>query len=124
MFLSTIPTVALGWRYSPYKHGTTQDADFWFLTQTSCITILSLATISIPICGNKILPTSTRCWIWVLSISASLCAVLAPLVYVFGLTEWSQFMSIVAGIVQAFLTLHIALVADSNEVSMQNTKDK
>ena len=34
-------------------------------------------------------------------------------IYLFGPTEWNSFMSIVAGIVQAFLTLQIALVADS-----------
>ena len=54
-----------------------------------------------------------RYWIWALLIAASLCVLLSPLVYVFGPTEWSQFMSIVAGIVQVFLTLQMALVADS-----------
>ena len=38
---------------------------------------------------------------------------LAPVVYIFGPTEWSQCMSIVSGIFQVFLTLQIALVADS-----------
>ena len=51
---------------------------------------------------------------------------LSPLVYIFGPTEWSQFMSIVSGIVQAFLTLQIALVADhaGKESGKSGKKDK
>ena len=76
------------------------------------MTILSFAILAIPIWRSKALPEKMSFWIWVLLIGASLCVGVAPVIYLFGPTEWSSFMSIVAGIVQAFLTLQIALVAD------------
>ena len=54
-----------------------------------------------------------RFWVWGLLIAASLCMALAPVVYIFGPTEWSQCMSIISGIFQVFLTLQVALVTDS-----------
>ena len=77
------------------------------------MTILSFAALAIPIWRTKTFSVRARFWVWGLLITASLCVVLSPLVFVFGPTEWSQFMSIASGIVQVFLTLQIALVADS-----------
>ena len=77
------------------------------------MTFLGFAVLAIPIWRTKTFSVKARFWVWGLLIAASLCAALSPLVYVFGPTEWSQFMSIVSGIVQVFLTLQIALVADS-----------
>ncbi|KAK0516359.1 hypothetical protein JMJ35_000962 [Cladonia borealis] len=113
VFVITIPTTALGWRYLPHQPGTTQDADFWFLIQSSWITILGFAVLAIPIWRTKTFSAKARFWVWGLLITGSLCVALSPLVYLFEPTEWSQFMSIVSGIVQVFLTLQIALVADS-----------
>ncbi|KAL2058591.1 hypothetical protein ABVK25_001319 [Lepraria finkii] len=112
VFLVSIPTVALAWQYSTHESGTPHDADFWFQIQNSCMTILNFAILAIPIWRSKALPEKMSFWIWVLLIGASLCVGVAPVIYLFGPTEWSSFMSIVAGIVQAFLTLQIALVAD------------
>lgn len=77
------------------------------------MTILSFAVLAIPIRGTKTFSAKARYWVWGLLIVTTLCVALSPLVYIFGPTEWSQFMSIVSGIVQVFLTLQIALVADS-----------
>ena len=77
------------------------------------MTILSFAALAIPFWRTKTFSVKARFWVWGLLITASLCVILSPLVYVFGPTEWSQLMSIVSGIVQVFLTLQIALVADS-----------
>ena len=113
VFLITIPTTALGWQYSPHQPGTTRDADFWFLVQSSCMTILGFAVLAVPIWRTEAFSINARFWIWGLLIAASLCVALSPLVYIFGPTEWSQCMSIISGIFQVFLTLQIALVADS-----------
>jgi hypothetical protein len=112
-FLVTIPTTALAWQYSMHKPGTPKDADFWFQIQNSCMSILNFAILAIPIWRSEALPARMSFWIWGLLISASLCVGVAPVVYLFGPTEWSSLMSIVAGIVQAFVTLQIALVADT-----------
>lgn len=77
------------------------------------MTILGFATLAIPIWRTEAFSVKARFWLWALLIAASLCVLFSPLVYVFGPTEWSQFMSIVAGIVQVFLTLQVALIADS-----------
>ena len=77
------------------------------------MTILGFGVLAIPIWRTKTFSVNARFWVWGLLIAASLCVALSPLVYLFEPTEWSQFMSIVSGIVQVFLTLQIALVADS-----------
>ena len=90
------------------------------------MTILSFAVLAIPIWGSKSFSAKARFWVWGLLIAASLCVALSPLVYIFGPTQWSQFMSIVSGIVQALLTLQIALVADhaGKESGKSGKKDK
>ena len=77
------------------------------------MTILGFAVLAIPIWRSEAFSVKARFWVWGLLIAASLCMALAPVVYVFGPTEWSQCMSITSGIFQVFLTLQIALVADS-----------
>ena len=76
------------------------------------MTILSFAVLAIPIWRTETFSVKARFWVWGLLIAAALCVAVSPLIYVFGPTEWRQFMSIVSGIVQVFLTLQIALVAD------------
>ena len=100
----TIPTTALAWRYSPHQRGKSSDADFRFLIQSSSVSLISIATLGIPIWKS-----SGRATIWVFLALASLCAVFAPLMYLFAPTEWSAFMGIIAGIVQAMTMLQIAL---------------
>ena len=77
------------------------------------MTILGFAVLAIPIWRTEVFSVKARFWVWGLLVAASLCMALSPVVYVFGPTEWSQCMSIIAGIFQVFLTLQIALVADS-----------
>ena len=77
------------------------------------MTILNFAILAIPIWRSEALPARMSFWIWGLLISASLCVGVAPVVYLLGPTEWSSFMSITARIIQAFITLQIALVADT-----------
>ena len=100
----TILTTALAWRYSPHQRGKSSDADFRFLIQSSSVSLISIATLGIPIWKS-----SSRATIWVFLALASLCAVFAPLMYLFAPTEWSAFMGIIAGIVQAVTMLQIAL---------------
>lgn len=77
------------------------------------MTMLGFAVLAIPIWRTEAFSVKARFWVWGLLIAASLCMALSPLVYIFGPSEWSQCMSIISGIFQVFLTLQIALVADS-----------
>ncbi|KAL6722242.1 hypothetical protein ACLMJK_001349 [Lecanora helva] len=112
MVLANIPTAAMGWRYSSHKPGTTKDADFWFLLQSSCVALASLVTLGIPIWRRRSLPGQSWLWTWAKLAIAALCACMAPVCYIFLPTEWSQYVIMASGIIQAFVTLEIALVAE------------
>lgn len=77
------------------------------------MTLLSLATLGIPIWKRQALPSQSWIWTWGIIAIAVACAIVAPVMYIFVPTEWSAYMAIVAGIIQVFVTLQIALVADS-----------
>ncbi len=77
------------------------------------MTLLNFATLSIPVWRRQALPGHSWTWTWGFIAIAAVCAIVAPALYIFVPTEWSAYMAIVAGIIQAFVTLQIALVADS-----------
>src|SRR6202007_2604109 len=100
---------AFGYRYSEHKPGTTEDADFWFLIQASAIQMLSISMSCIPLYNTSQLPK--RVWI-PLTIIALLCTLLAIPLYTYLPTEWSNFLSMIGGSIQAFMVLQIALVGE------------
>ena len=54
---------------------------------------------------------------------AVICALLAPVFYIFFDTEWSALLSVFAGAIQAFITVQIALIAHKGGVSEHVKKD-
>lgn len=75
--------------------------------------LASLATLGIPVWRRRALPGQIWYGTWLSLAVAVVCAIVAPFMYLNLPTEWSQFMVIAAGIIQAFLTLEVALVADN-----------
>jgi hypothetical protein len=108
-----IPMVSQAWQHSPHTAGAVTDADFWYLIQNCSMTVLALVTMAIPLSKGNNLPRYLGYWIWGPVTIAILCAMTAPVVYLYKPTEWGAFMSIAAGAMQAFVTLQIALVADA-----------
>ena len=109
-----LPLAALGWEYSSHQPGTARDADFWFLTQSCSMALLGLFTMALPIWKGRNLPKVAKTSLWLFMSFGALSAIVAPIIYLFAPTEWSAFLNIVAGAVQAFATLQIALVAEQS----------
>ncbi len=86
--------------------------------------VISFATLGIPIWRRRALPNRQIYFGTWLSIAvAVICAVVAPFMYIKLPTEWSQFMVIAAGIIQAFMTLELALLADGAGATKGDKQD-
>ncbi|KAF4502482.1 salicylate hydroxylase [Fusarium agapanthi] len=106
--LSNVWTFALAYNYSEHTPGTTKDADFWFLMQ-SCITQgFTLIISGIPLRADPRL--RKRTWVPPMFL-ALICTVIAPPLYLTAPTEWSSFVGLVAGGIQAFMVLQLVTVS-------------
>lgn len=79
------------------------------------MTIFGLLATSVPLWNGTGISNHGWYWTWSFMIGASLCALIAPLVYLYVPTEWSLYMNVGAGAVQAFVNLQITLVANKKE---------
>ncbi|KAL8826299.1 MAG: hypothetical protein Q9170_007456 [Blastenia crenularia] len=109
--IGSIPTFALGLKYSKPGPGTVEDADFWFLVQVCLMAFLGVVTLAIPLSQDHILYTSNKVAACGVIAAVIGCAVAAPLVYVYVSTAWAVFLTIVAGIFQAWLVVQVAVEA-------------
>ncbi|KAF2671636.1 hypothetical protein BT63DRAFT_422185 [Microthyrium microscopicum] len=107
--IATIPLFALGYSFSPHQHGTFEDADFWFLLQSSLTQLLGTVLSFIPIYKENKLPRRVSI---TLMIAALLATLLATPLYILVPTEWSGFLSIIGASIQAFQVLQIVISED------------
>jgi hypothetical protein len=93
---------ALGYAHSPHLQGTTNDADFWFLIQSTIVQLLGLVVSALIERKSGGLPK----WRWALPTAiAGACSIIAIPLYLVVPTEWSSFLSLVAGATQSFMIL-------------------
>ncbi|ORY15962.1 hypothetical protein BCR34DRAFT_143714 [Clohesyomyces aquaticus] len=93
---------ALGYAHSPHLQGSTHDADFWFLIQTTTMQLLGLGASALLGWNSGDIPK----WRWALPTGiAGACSITAIPIYLVVPTEWSTFLSLVAGGTQSFLLL-------------------
>lgn len=109
--LTAIPTIALGYRSSPHIHGSSADADFWFLLQNCAMTFLGLAIMILPTFQAQSLPRLIKTTLWIWLGFATTCCVVAPITYLYLPTEWSQCLIVISGAIQIFVTLQVSLTA-------------
>ncbi|TKA58738.1 hypothetical protein B0A55_11604 [Friedmanniomyces simplex] len=103
--LVTIPTFVKAYLCSAHTPGTTSDADFWFLVQSSATQLFGLAFGTAPIKSSKGGPLL---WWLVPTLLAGVTTCLAPVLYVTVPTEWSSYCLLTGAAVQAFMLLQIA----------------
>ena len=94
--------------------GTAKDSDFWFLVQSCGMALLSLFTMALPIGKGTNLPKASSTMLWIFMAAGAISAIAAPVSYLYLPTEWSSLLNIVAGAIQAFATLQIALAAEKS----------
>ena len=65
--------------------------------------VLAIFTMALPLLNRRIL--------WIPMAVAVICAIVAPIFYIFFDTEWSALLSMFAGAIQAFIMMQITLIA-------------
>jgi chromate transport protein ChrA len=104
--VTSIAFFALGYANSPHLQGTTNDADFWFLIQATIMQLLGLIVSALLERKSGGLPK----WRWALPTAiAGACSITAIPLYLVVPTEWSSFLSLVAGATQSFMVLQYFL---------------
>ncbi|KAF4635570.1 hypothetical protein G7Y89_g2523 [Cudoniella acicularis] len=94
LLLAIIPgNVAL--KYFPHQLGTVQDADFWYLVQSSGVQWLFVLTIIIYIRTRNDLTFESWFWTWMFIFLAIICSAAAIPCYFYLPTEWSAVVSLV-----------------------------
>jgi hypothetical protein len=93
---------AAGHARSPHKKGTTKDADFWFLAQSSTMQLLGIVVTALLEWRDGRI--SVTAWIGPATV-AGICSVSAIPTYLILPTEWSSLLGAIAGGIQTFLVL-------------------
>ena len=96
--------------------GSTSDADFWLLLQTSLMQLLGLATTTLKSLAPKPIQRHVLVWpkrlTWTIAILGLGCTVSAPLLYLWLRPIYSALISFLAGAAQACMVLQLALFVD------------
>lgn len=91
---------ARGYAKSPHSRGSTKDADFWFLLQSSTTQLIGLSVSALIEWQNR----NHSQWRWIIPRGiAGICAFVAIPLYIAAPTEWSSFLSQIAGLTQTFM---------------------
>jgi hypothetical protein len=109
-FFSTIvcggPMLAYAWNFSDHQPGSRAEEDFFFLLQGSIMQFFGLVVSVISLAKNKSVPVA----VWASpSVLTLVLTVVSPSLYCFVPKWWSSFCTLVAGSIQAFLVLQLAL---------------
>lgn len=98
--VAPIPLFSLGYARSTHLQGTANDADFWFLILATATQIQGLLVSSLLEWERDSLPK----WRWGIPAAlAGASSIMAAALYVHVPTEWSSFLSLVAGTTQSFM---------------------
>ena len=99
--------------------GSTSEADFWLLVQTTLMQFLSLVTTILTTLAPKPREQHILVWpkilTWTIAILGLGCALSAPLLYVRFLPMYSALISFMASAAQACMVLQLALFVDISE---------
>ena len=96
--------------------GSTSDADFWLLLQTSLMQLLGLATTTLKSLAPRSIQRHVLVWpkllTWTIAILGLGCTLSAPLVYLWLRPMYGALISSLAGAAQACMVLQLALFVD------------
>lgn len=105
----TIPFLWKAYEFSSHSPGTQYDADFWFLVQSCASQLVGLLISALGLYRKS----SVSMWMWVLPIVfAAICNIVAMPLYLKVPTEWSSYCVVVAGAIQSFMVLQLAIAGE------------
>lgn len=101
-----VPLLTQAWRFSDHEAGARSDDDFWFLIQQTIMQLLGLLVSTIPLRQRKDIPYLA--WAAPTGVCA-ITTILSLALYCVVDKWWSSFCGVLAGAVQAFLVVQLAL---------------
>jgi len=110
MIMCAAGLTAKGWDASPHEPGTTGDADFWFLLQSSLMQLAGSVPIITALAFDPNMSLQPRIWSWFFLGTSLIFSTLAPLLYCALPTEYSAVLSFVGSVMQAFIVLEAMLL--------------
>ncbi|QIW96707.1 hypothetical protein AMS68_002225 [Peltaster fructicola] len=100
---------AVAFSYSSSEPGTSHDADFWLMWQSTLTQVLSFAVVGYSLWNDRSLPR----WYWMAPVvTAYTCSLGAIPMYVHLPVGWSALLTTISSTVQAFITLQLALMVN------------
>ncbi|KAB8360836.1 hypothetical protein FH972_024570 [Carpinus fangiana] len=118
----TLPAVAVGWQHSEHLAGTVKDADFWFLLQSCIMQVSNTLTVAVLLQNDHNLLGVQRWYTAGAMSGVVICSPASLIAYCFLTTEWSALLNVLAGSIQAFVTLQLALMIDKRSVEKTEHK--
>jgi hypothetical protein len=107
--LAMIP-LPFAWNASNSTPGTTSDADYSLLIQSTIMTILGIFIGVFP--TFRQVRSSVTIWGQIYAIAGLVCAIAAIPMYTLLPTMWSALVNFISQMVQAYMTLQLAFVAE------------
>lgn len=105
----TIPFLWKAYEFSSHAPGTRSEADFWFLVQGCASQLVGLLISALGLYRKP----SVSMWMWLPPILlATSCNIVAIPLYLKAPTEWSSFCVVVAGAIQSFMVLQLAIAGE------------
>jgi hypothetical protein len=103
--------IGLAWKATPNVKGSWDDADFFMTIQSSVMNALGIYTTCQPTFSQ---PASTaKRWVQCFAALGILCAFGAIGMYGTLPTMWSALLSFLSSVIQAFMTMQLAIAVES-----------
>lgn len=94
-----------GWVLSTEQLGTTAEADFWFLLQSSLLQIAGMVPIFFSFLQDSNIAFQSRLWSWVFLAAGIALQIIAPILYSLAPKKWSAVLVFLGNVMQVFLIL-------------------
>ncbi|KAH8803596.1 hypothetical protein F5884DRAFT_510209 [Xylogone sp. PMI_703] len=120
VLLAFVPGL-FAWQRSDDKPGSPNDADFYWLLQSSIMQLLGIFTLCVPINQNEKIPSQIKWWTWLFVAIAATSTAAAVLLYVLVPVGYSSILTFVANCAQALVVLQLAL---ASQLMVEKRKEK
>ncbi|KAF2236428.1 hypothetical protein EV356DRAFT_498457 [Viridothelium virens] len=101
--------MGIAWKLSSSTKGSTKDADFYLLIQSSAMNILGIFTAVYPTWNWP--ASHAKRWAYTFTVLGIVCATVSILVYLYVSMIWSGLLSFSAAAIQAFMVLQFAIAS-------------
>lgn len=115
--------LGLAWQVSENDPGTTADADFYLLIQSTAMQLLGIFLATSPLVCAGAFDTVGRRWVLAFGVAGSLCAVASVPMYLFTPKIWTGLLSFFGSAAEVAMILELSMMR-SEEGSGDGEREK